>query len=168
MTDLKARLSALLDDDEDVQPLASFETPLDFVSKTAQDFSVDVATEELETCEIPTAIADDLPIYEATAAQINYWHALGSNVFLQTLLRQYDLDFSYPSAYSHFKIGLDEARHVATFAVDDTHYYAIQFNEWNCAPVTTTEARLVLEKISAIRLATRRFKDFCGFQIECF
>ena len=47
-----ARLLALLTDDEDVQPLASFETPMDFVSETTQDFSQDVATEKLATGEL--------------------------------------------------------------------------------------------------------------------
>ena len=168
MIDLKARLSALLADDGDVQPLASFETPIDFISATPAEKSADVATEELTTGEMPTATADDLPIYEATAAQINYWHAFGSNVFLQVLLSEYDLDYSHPSAYNHFKIGLDEKRHIATFAIDDTHYHAIGFNKWNTAPVNKKEARLVLEKISLIRTATGRFKNFCGFQVEYF
>ncbi|MBQ6780713.1 MAG: hypothetical protein IJP62_05710, partial [Treponema sp.] len=168
--DLKARLSALLADDEDVQPLAAFETPIDFVSETTQDFSADVMTKELTTGEMSMATTDDLPIYEATAAQINYWHAFGCNGFLQDFLREYDLDYASANvaAYNHFKIGLDEKRHVATFAIDDTHYYAIQFNEWNTAPMNEEEARLVLEKISSIRIATSRYKDFCGFQIECF
>ena len=170
MADLKARLLALLTDDEDVQPLASFETPMDFVSETTQDFSQDVATEKLATGEMTTATADDLPIYEATAAQIEYWHAFGSNGFLQDLLREYDLDYSSANVatYNHFKIGLDEKRHVATFAIDATHYLAIDFNQWNSASLDRTQARRVLEKISAIRFATRRFKDFCGFQIEYF
>ena len=167
MADLKARLSALLADDEDVQPLAAFETPIDFGSETTQDFSADVVTEELTTGEMPTA-TEELTIYEATAAQINYWHAFGSNVFLQVLLSEYDLDYSHPSAYNHFKIGLDEKRHIATFAIDDTHYHAIGFNKWNTAPVNKKEARLVLEKISLIRTATSRFKNFCGFQVEYF
>ena len=170
MTDLKARLSALLADDEDVQPLAAFETPIDFVSETTQDFSADVMTKELTIGEMPTATTDDLPIYEATAAQINYWHAFGCNVFLQTLLREYDLDYSSPNvaAFNHFKIGMDEKRLVATFEIDDIHYYAIAFDEYNASPLNRNQARLVLEKISAIRIATSRFKAFCGFQVEYF
>ena len=148
MTDLKARLMALLaDEEEEIQPNISFEKPL-----------ADVTNEE------PL----ELPIYSATAAQIEYWHAFGCNGHLQTLLREYDLDYSNPSAYNHFKIGMDEKRHVATFAIDDTHYYAIEFNKWNSAPVNKTQAREVLEKVSAIRIATRRFENFCGVEIERF
>ena len=148
MADLKARLMALLaDEEEEIQPNISFEKPL-----------ADVTNEE------PL----ELPIYSATAAQIEYWHAFGCNGHLQTLLREYDLDYSNPSAYNHFKIGLDEKRHVATFAIDDTHYYAIEFNKWNSAPVNKTQAREVLEKVSAIRIATRRFENFCGVEIERF
>ena len=148
MADLKARLMALLaDEEEEIQPNISFEKPL-----------ADVTNEE------PL----ELPIYSATAAQIEYWHAFGCNGHLQTLLREYDLDYSNPSAYNHFKIGMDEKRHVATFAIDDTHYYAIEFNKWNSAPVNKTQAREVLEKVSAIRIATRRFENFCGVEIERF
>ena len=169
MADLKARLSALLADDEDVQPLAAFETPIDFGSETTQDFSADVVTEELTTGEMPTA-TEELTIYEATAAQINYWHVFGYNGFLQDLLREYDLDYSSANVavFNHFKIGLDEKRHVATFAIDATHYLAIDFNQWNSAPLDRTQSRRVLEKISAFRFAMRRFKDFCGFQVEYF
>ena len=110
----------------------------------------------------------DLPIYEATAKEISYWHASGDNVFLQTLLREYDLDYSNSAAYNHFKIGLDEKRHVATFAVDNTHYYQIAFDEYNAAPLDRDEARRVLERISAIRYDIRRIENFCGFQIERF
>lgn len=132
------------------------ETSIDLETKTEQE-NADVMTKEL-------------PIYETTAAQIEYWHAYGDNVFLQKLLREYDLDCESPNvaAYNHFKIGLDEKRHVATFAVDETHYYAIKFNQWNSAPVNQVEALLVLEKISAIRFATRHFKNFCDVQIEYF
>ena len=148
MADLKARLMALLaDEEEEIQPNISFEKPL-----------ADVTNEE------PL----ELPIYSATAAQIEYWHAFGCNGHLQTLLREYDLDYSNPSAYNHFKIGMDEKRHVATFAIDDTHYYAIEFNKWNSAPVNKTQAREVLEKVSAIRIATRHFENFCGVEIERF
>lgn len=113
---------------------------------------------------------NDLPIYEATAKELSYWHAFGCNGFLQTLLREYDLDYGSANiaAYDYFKIGMDEKRHVATFAIDATHYHLIQFDKYNAQPLDKVEARRVLEKISAIRIATRRYKDFCGFQIECF
>ena len=112
----------------------------------------------------------ELPIYEATAEKISYWHASGDNVFLQTLLREYDLDNSSPNiaAFNHFKIGMDEKRHVATFAIDNTHYYQIQFNSYDTAPLDKDVARRVLERISAIRYDIRRIENFCGFQIERF
>ena len=113
---------------------------------------------------------NDLPIYEATAKELSYWHAFGCNVFLQMLLREYDLDYGSANvaAYQHFKIGMDEKRHAATFAIDATHYYLIQFDKYNAQPEDKVQARLVLEKISAIRLVTRHFENFGGFQIECF
>ena len=163
MTGLHKRLSALFADDDEENQNNSPEKPQDSKSSSA-----DVATEELATCEMP--VADELPIYEATPAQINYWHGHGSNMFLQILLREYDLDHAAPNvaAYNHFKIGVDTRRHVATFAIDATHYLAIDFNQWNSAPLDRTQAQRILEEISAIRMATRRFKDFCGVQIEYF
>ena len=131
--------------------------PLDSISATEENTTEETAEEEL-------------PIYEATLAEINYWHAWGCNEFLQILLREYNLDVSSHNlhAYNHFKIGMDNKRHMATFAIDDTHYYAIEFNRWNSAPVNKAQARKVLEKISAIRIATRRFENFCGIESERF
>ena len=96
---------------------------------------------------------NELPIYEATAREINYWHAFGSNVFLQMLLRRYGLDYSAENvhAYNYFRIGYDEKTHRATFALDDTRFYAIDFNEYDAAPLDVQRARLVLEKVSQIR-----------------
>ena len=127
MTDLKARLLALLAGEEDEKLLPA----VDSVSALKA--------------------AEELPIYEATAAQINYWHAFGNNVFLQTLLREYDLDDSSLNLhrYNRYKIGFDEKTHTATFAIDDTHYYAIDFNQWNSAPLDRTQACRVFEKICA-------------------
>ena len=160
MTDLKARWLSLIDE---------YSAENEELSKEVarrQQVKIDSKSEAAETSSLlPT---EELPIYSATAAQIEYWHACGCNGHLQTLLREYDLDYSNPSAYNHFKIGLDEARHVATFAIDDTHYYAIEFNKWNSAPVNKTQAREVLEKVSAIRIATRRLENFCGVEIERF
>lgn len=115
--------------------LAQSEAPIDSVSETIEINSVDVPTKEL-------------PIYEATSARINYWHASGASVFLQTLLREYDLDFCYnPAAYNRFKIGYDRQKHRATFAVDDTHYYSIAFDTYDASPLSYDDARFVLERI---------------------
>ena len=112
----------------------------------------------------------ELPIYEATTKEINYWHAFGSNVFLQMLLRRYELDFSAANvkAYNYFRIGYDEKKHRATFALDDIHFYVIDFNDYDSAPLDAKEARLVLEKISQIREEKSKQRKFCGFQIEYF
>ena len=163
MTDQEKHWAALLAAADEENQNNSPEKPSDSKSQAST-----VATEELVTGEMPAT--DELPIYEATPAQINYWHSYGSNVSLQTLLREYDLDHAAPNvaAYNHFKIGVDTRRHVATFAIDATHYLAIDFNQWNSAPLDRTQAQRILEEISAIRMATRRFKDFCGVQIEYF
>ena len=174
MTDLKARWLSLIDEysAESEEIIAE---PVQFAKLENEELSEEVARREeaqpqIDSVSSPTVATKELPIYEATPAEINYWHASGSNVFLQTLLREYDLDNSSANvaAYNHFKIGLDEKRHVATFAIDDTHFYAIEFNKWNCAPVNKTRAQEVLEKISAIRIATSRFENFCGVEIERF
>ena len=149
MADLKARLEALLaaDDEAEADPPVS-----------AENFCAEVSAEE------------ELPIYEATPKQIAYWHASGCHVFLLPLLREYELDPYPPNchAFDHFQIGLDEKRHVATFALDATHYYAIQFNDRNTAPVNKAEAKRVLEKISELRYSRQYFKEFCGVMIEYF
>lgn len=174
MTDLKARWLSLIDEysAESEKVIAE---PVQFAKLENEELSEEVARREeaqpqIDSVSSPTVATEELPIYEATPAKINYWHASGSNVFLQTLLREYGLDNSSANvaAYNHFKIGLDEKRHIATFAIDDTHFYAIEFNKWNCAPVNKTRAREVLEKISAIRIATSRLEKFCGVPIERF
>lgn len=96
----------------------------------------------------------EFPIYETTTRQLDYWHAFGSNLWLQMLLRQYQLDFStYENrAFDEFRVGFDERRHVATFAIDETHYYTIQFNEKNSAPVNRDDADLVLKEIQRLQV----------------
>lgn len=158
---------------ENLLPVAHTDTTIDDVQDSEQAIippTGNNSTKEPKSESEKEESTEELPIYEATAAQIEYWHAYGGNVFLQTILREYDLDYSSQNvhAYNRFKIGMDIIRHVATFAVDDSHYYAIQFNEWNSALVNETQARLVLEKISEIRFATSRFEDFCGVPIERF
>ena len=179
MTDLKARWEALIDShsgeseqvitSEPVQPKQLSPQQVHWLSLLDSDSYSDESEQPIasEPAQSNSAV---LPVYKATHAEINYWHASGCNVFLQTLLREYDLDNSSANvaAYNHFKIGLDEKRHVATFAIDDTHFYAIEFNKWNCAPLNKARARGVLEKISAIRIATSRFENFCGVPIERF
>ena len=129
------------------------------------------------TTDVPEVVPDDvdnLPIYEAPAAMIDYWHAFGDNGFLQMMLREYALDFFYNvHAFNHFKIGLNETRHEATFAIDyaagqTVRYYAIPFNEKNTAPIDKNQARRVLEKVSQLREARRRFEKFGEFMIEQF
>ena len=145
MADLKSRWLSLIDEyladspatipiEEQVQPIMMTEPPIG------------------SAVVVPEEQVDDLPIYEATPKEINYWHAFGSNVFLQNLLRQYDLDFSSENVqvYNYFKIGFDEKTHRATFAIDDTHYYAIAFDNYNASPLSSSDARKVLLKVNQI------------------
>ena len=111
---------------------------------------------------------EEMPLEEATARELEYWHSYGGNVFLQTLHRRYALDYANPAAYSHFKIGYDPKRHVATFAVDATHYYIIKFDQFDAQPINHNDANRVLEKISELRRARSYRKDFCGVMIESF
>lgn len=128
--------------------------------------SVDTSAED-------TTVDDDLPIYTATYKEISYWHAC-CNGFLQDLLRQYDLGWGSPSAFSHFQIGIDEKRHLATFAIaidkanDKALYYAFEFDKYNAAPLDNAEARRVLEKVSELRRQRSYRKEFCGYMLEYF
>ena len=164
MIDLKTRWEALWDNASADD--AAQDTPAQVTPSTIPPIdSVPVQ----DTAEVP-GVADELPIHEATPAQLDYWHAWGIPGLLKPLFREYALDDSSANvaAYNHFKIGLNAARHEVTFAIDDTHYLAIPLTEKNSAPLDDTKARRVLEKISRLRESRRRFENFCGFAIECF
>lgn len=123
-------------------------------TETQSDDSFETQIDSAAETETQIVLPVELPIYETTTRQLDYWHAFGSNVHLQMLLRWYELDFStYENrAYDEFKIGFDEKRHVATFAIDETHYYTIQFNEKNSAPVNRADADLVLREIQRLQV----------------
>lgn len=172
MGKLKAKILAWLADDTPES------TPAQVTSSTAPSDTPPV----YDTTDVPSVVADvvpddvdNLPIYEAPAAMIDYWHASGSNVCLQVMLRRYALDYTPPNvhAYNHFKIGLNEARHEATFAIDyavgkTVRYYAIPFDTKKAAPMDREQARRVLERVSQLREARRCFENFCGVMIERF
>lgn len=117
----------------------------------------------------------DLPIYEATEKELDCWHTHGTHGGLQSLLREYDLEYSgrNVAAYCFFRVGYDKTTHRATFVInpthDPTHYHAIDFNANDSAPLNKTQARRVLEKISATRKARSRILDRgWGFTQEFF
>lgn len=144
-----------------------------YATEKAENVSAAPLLETIDTsAEDTVAPVDDdsLMLYEATPKDISYWHSYGYNTFLQDLLLQYDLNGYPPNqhAFDHFKIGLDKKRHVATFAIDATHYYIIQFDKYNAAPVDNAAARRVLEKISELRRQRSYKKEFCGFWFEHF
>lgn len=180
MGKLKSKILAWLADDTPESTPAQFSTSTT-TSTTESTPSDSVPVQD--TADVPyvvpdTVVADDdvddLPIHEAPAAMIDYWHAFGCHLFLNMLLRQYALDCAQNgSAHNHFKIGLNETRHEATFAIDyaagkTVRYYAIPFNEKNTAPIDKKQARCVLEKVSQLREARRRFEKFGEFMIEQF
>ena len=100
----------------------------------------------------PEVVTEDLPIYETTAKEMNFLHAFGNLCELQTLLQKYDLGFgSRDHAYDKFKVGYNQEEHYASFAIDDTHYYKIQFTEYDGEPIDRQAAKKVLEKINAMR-----------------
>lgn len=152
MTGLKARWLARIDKILAKQNTAASDIaialPASPEMSPGNDCDREVADES--TGELPPT----LPIYTATTQQLNRWHASGCNLFLQNLLREYDLDFSSYNlhAYDEFKIGFDDDRHVATFAVDETHYYIIRFNERNSAPANRDDAESVLAEIQRLRI----------------
>lgn len=174
MGKLKSKILAWLADDTPAES-----TPAQDTTSTAPSDSVPVQ----DTADVPAVVADvvpddvddNLPIHEAPAAMIDYWHAFGDNVFLQMMLREYALDYASLNvhAFNHFKIGLNEARYEATFAIDyavgkTVRYYAIPFDAKKAAPMDRQQARRVLERVSRLREARRRFENFCGVMIERF
>lgn len=174
MTDLKSRWAALWDNTPADDTAKS--TPAQVSTSTTESAPNDSVPAQATT-DVPAVVpdnVDNLPIYEAPAAMIDYWHAFGCHLFLNMLLRQYALDCAQNgSAHNHFKIGLNEIRHEATFAIDyaagkTVRYYAIPFNEKNTAPIDKNQARRVLEKVSQLREARRRFEKFGEFMIEQF
>lgn len=166
MINLKIRWATVFDrySDDD----AGQDTPAQATTSTAPSDTPPVHN----TADVPDVVPNDvydLPIHEAPAAMIDYWHAYGSNGFLQMLLREYDLDFYHNvHAYDHFKIGMNEATHEATFALDDEHYCTITFNAKHTAPLDRQQAYRVLEFINRLREETRHYEDFCGVMVERF
>lgn len=161
MMDLKTRLSALLtyDGDDDESESISDNSPekISFAEP-----AVNTLVESNTTYYGVSSVAntsDELPLYEATTLEINRWHAFGFNLFLQTLLKEYDLG-GYDSwttwAFERFKIGMNYEQHEAIFAVDDTHFYKIPFDKFNATPMDKQQARCVLEKVSRLR------DEICG------
>lgn len=167
MGKLKSKILAWLADDTPES------TPAQVTTSTAESTPNDSVPAQA-TIDVPDDETaddlDDLPIYEAPAAMIDYWHAFGNQVFLDMLLREYRLEGYGHNvhAHDHFRIGMNEARHEATFAIDSTHYYSIPFNEKHTAPLDKQQARRVLGKINRLREARRRFEKFGEFMIEQF
>ncbi len=150
LSKLSQRWLALLNESSDEIVDTSSNTVTQ-VTQIETQIDSELETEKVSANDKPK---EKLPVYEATTAQLNLWHASGCNVWLQAWLRRYDLDyysFNLP-AYNGFKIGFDDNRHVATFAIDETHYYMIQFNENNSAPVNSDDAESVLEEIQRLRI----------------
>lgn len=94
-------------------------------------------------------VADDVPIYTATAKEIHYWHAC-VNIHILDFLRTYDLD-RQSLAFDSFRIGVDEKSHAITFSLDDTHYLKIDLNDTNVRPLDKEQAEKVLRKVNAMR-----------------
>ncbi len=92
---------------------------------------------------------DDVPIYTAEQGKIEYWHAC-VNIHVLDFLRLYDLDRG-TIAFDAFKIGVDEQKHSATFALDDTHFLKFELNDTNVRPMDEAQAEKVLQKVNSLR-----------------
>lgn len=92
---------------------------------------------------------DDVPIYTATAKEIHYWHAC-VNIYILDFLYPYDLSRG-TVAFESFRIGVDDEKHAATFALDDTHYLKIDLNDTNVWAIDEEQAEKVLRKVNAMR-----------------
>ena len=129
MMDLKTRLSALLYDDE------------------SESIS-DNPPEKKSFAEPAANTTEDLILYEASAVQIDAWHVWRE--FLRKFLHNADwllCAILYNSG--KFKIGLDRNRQRAIFAIDDTHYYAFDFDEVSGQPKNPEYAYRVLLRLNA-------------------
>lgn len=152
---LNQRWLALLNESSDETSDASSNTISQVTQfETQIDSELEIQSEIQPETQSANETKINLPIFETTTRQLDYWHADGCNLFLQALLREYDLDYSSYNlrAYDGFKIGFDDKRHVATFAIDETHYHMIQFNEKNSAPVNSDDAESVLEEMQRLRI----------------
>lgn len=135
-----------------MQPKFSGEKVLADVSKVGES-----ENKKITSADVEKITATDLPIYSATSEQINYWHACGGNVFVQNILRPYDLGYG-STAFDAFKIGLDEESHAITFAVDEeNHYIKIQLTENNVTPTDVKQAEKVFNKVNSMR--KERYQD---------
>lgn len=95
-----------------------------------------------------------LALHTAKPNELNYWHAYSDNIFFQRFLAEHGLDF-YRNVrrFNKLQPGFDLKRHLAIFPVDDNHYYAIQFDDFNTAPVDSSEAEQVMAAIEKQVLA---------------
>lgn len=122
------------------------------ISATNEENSIGVTEKNsaVQDVLIPSAdVADDVPIFTATSKEIEYWHAC-VNIHVLDFLRLYDLDRG-TIAFDAFKIGVDEQKHSATFALDDTHYLKFELNDTNVRPMDEAQAEKVLQKINSMR-----------------
>lgn len=105
---------------------------------------------------------DDIPIFATTAGQLRAWHIIGENFPpLWRYLHEFDRStyLSYLD-YRFFNVGYNRAEHFAAFALDDTHYYRIQFDATDTYAVDPYEFRILsrLRKISMQLFAAVKFE----------
>lgn len=109
--------------------------------------AVETSPENIAVTVSSVESVEELPIYEATPAEINYWHAHGYYIPLQNFLSDFGLSgFQDVRAYNKLKIGYDPKRNAATFALDETTYYKIDFDD-RCCPANRRDAQKVMAKI---------------------
>jgi hypothetical protein len=116
--------------------------------------SAEMQTAENETIAQNTPADEEIEIYSASIAQIEKWHSYGGLGALQDLLSPYNLGYgscSFDKAFDKFKIGYDVKDHAATFALDGSHCYKIFFDSANAAPLDSSNADKVLQKVNSLR-----------------
>lgn len=114
---------------------------------------------------------DDVIVYEATKEQIDRWHNATYHISLFHMLKEYQLEEcgKNRAANEYFRVGFDEKRLFATFAISDTRYLAIPIKGFYPGrPVDQEQADRVISKINQLRQAHHYFENFCGIQVECF
>ena len=89
---------------------------------------------------------DDLPIYEATAEQLTAWHEKGERHLPLWQYLTADHLYFYSKIccdYRLFNVGYNFEEHFASFQLDETHYYRLQFDVTDTMPIDPNAGRLL-------------------------
>lgn len=86
-----------------------------------------------------------LKVFETTPSQIAAWQMWSHHYYLRRWLFEHDHEYyDNFSDYREFRLGYDKLEHRAIFALDDTHFVAINFDNNEQLPVNRSLANLTI------------------------